>query len=126
MVPTFFLIDDDEDDQQVFSFALSSIDQKIKFFSASDGNEALDIIRTNRQFIPDYIFLDLNMPRMGGIECLYELKKLEHIRHVPIIIYTTSSDQRDKERIFEMGASDFKTKPSDISELKKMIREIIK
>lgn len=122
---TFLLIDDDEDDQQVFSYALSAIDKKIQFVTANDGIEALDMIRKDKEFVPDYIFLDLNMPKMGGIECLTELKKIDQLKEVPIVIYTTSSDQRDRNRIFELGATDFKTKPSDISELKKMIRDVI-
>lgn len=122
---TFFLIDDDEDDQQIFSFALSAVDRKINFLSARDGAEAIEMIKRNEFFVPDFIFLDLNMPRMGGIECLVELKKMDHLKQSRIIIYTTSADQRDRQRIFDLGAHDFRTKPSNISDLKSMIHEII-
>ena len=67
--------------------------------------------------VPDFIFLDLNMPRLNGKECLIEIKKLPKYSKVPLIIYTTSSNQKDKQEIMQLGAHYFLTKPTRISEL---------
>src|ERR1700739_3500683 len=93
---SFFLIDDDADDREIFSLALGKADQKVKCVVARDGEEALDILKGNKEFTPDSIFLDLNMPRMDGRECLVEIRKIERLKNIPICIYTTSSLEKDK------------------------------
>ena len=83
---TCFLIDDDVDDQDIFILALEEVDPTIRCELASDGVEALQKIREEKNFRPDYIFLDLNMPRMNGRQCLAEIKQLEFLRNTPVII----------------------------------------
>ncbi len=74
---------------------------------------------------PDFIFLDLNMPEMGGRDCLVELKQNKHTQSIPVIIYTTSSEQEDIIETKEMGALDFITKPSKVSELTELISNFL-
>ena len=73
-----FLIDDDDDDRKIFGIALSKIDEGIEYRYAANGIEAIDHLKATTK-IPDYIFLDLNMPKMTGVECLIELKKFAHL-----------------------------------------------
>src|SRR6266487_683666 len=93
----FLLADDDADDQQLFKEALNEIDKSIRCLTASSGEEALNKLKTDLKQLPDYIFLDLNMPRMNGLECLVEIKKTNTLKHIPVIIYSTSSAEKDVE-----------------------------
>ena len=117
-------VDDDIDDQEIFSFAVQGLNKPINLVTAGDGLEALEILKADKTYIPDCIFLDLNMPRMNGKECLPEIRKLSWLKDVPIIIYTTSSDERDKTDTRQLGASDFMTKESSIQLLKSALDRI--
>lgn len=114
---TLFIIDDDEDDQLFLHEAIHDLNIPIDFFYANNGETALQLLKGEDIPVPDYIFLDLNMPKLNGKECLIEIKKLPKYANVPIIIYTTSSNQKDKQEIIELGAHYFLTKPTRISEL---------
>ncbi len=116
-----FLIDDDKDDQEIFMLALEDMDIQVECVTANDGNEALLKFAQDETFLPDYIFLDLNMPRINGKQCLIEIKKIDHLKNVPIIIYSTSSAQKDKMETEKLGATAFITKPSSISEFTKIL-----
>ena len=87
--PLFFIVDDDSDDQELFMEAVNEVDDSIKCVSASDCEEALELLKNRRMYLPDIIFLDLNMPRLNGKQCLAELKKQSHLRGIPVIIYST-------------------------------------
>ena len=120
---TCLLVDDDEDDTEIFALAASEADSSIDCVFASDGIAALSLL-TDKTFIPDYIFLDLNMPLMSGRECLVEIKKRPHLAHVPVIIYSTSASRRDITETKELGASSFITKPALISALTERLLEV--
>lgn len=120
----FFLVDDDSDDTSIFQEVLQEVNPSIDFISAADGQEALNTLKVKKEALPDVIFLDLNMPRMGGKECLTALKKDEQLRHIPVIMYTTSSQSKDIEETMLKGAMCFITKPSNIKELKNILSQI--
>ena len=113
-----FIIDDDEDDRELFCEALSDISDSIKCVSALNGQEALHALQ-NSNPLPDFIFLDLNLPRMSGTQCLAELKKMERVSSIPVIIYSTSKSEEDREKTKELGSVYFLTKPSSMVELRK-------
>jgi len=121
----FFLADDDADDQELFKEALSEIDKSIRCLTASSGEEALNKLKAGLKQLPDYIFLDLNMPRMSGLECLAEIKKINILQHIPVIIYSTSSAQKDVEETKKLGADYFITKPPNFRELCDKIKYIL-
>ena len=120
----FFLVDDDIDDISVFKEVLQEVDPSIELISAGDGQEALKFLKHLRNDYPDVIFLDLNMPRMGGKECLAELKKDRALQHIPVIMYTTSSQSKDIEETMLKGAMCFITKPTNLKELKNILHSI--
>lgn len=111
-----FLIDDDLDDQEIFILALERIHPALHCDTASSGGEALRRL-SDTSYVPDYIFLDLNMSRMNGKECLREIKKLNHLKDVPVIIYSTSSLKYDVSETIQLGATEFITKPFSMPEL---------
>jgi CheY-like chemotaxis protein len=112
-----FIVDDDEDDQLFLHEAVNDLKVPIDFFFANNGEAALKQLREKAIPIPDFIFLDLNMPKLNGKECLMEIKKLPTYSQVPVIIYSTSSHQKDIQEIMQLGADYFLTKPTRISEL---------
>jgi CheY-like chemotaxis protein len=122
---TFFIADDDPDDVDFFIEAVNKVDGSIQCYSAGDGEEALQKLKKTLQELPDLIFLDLNMPRINGKQCLIEIKRTEKLSDIPVIIYTTSSLQKDEEETKKLGASYFLTKPSNFKDLCKELDDIL-
>lgn len=118
------LADDDADDKTLFCEALSEIDPAIVCHTASDGKEALAILSEKQINKPSIIFLDINMPVMDGWQCLGRLKQDSDSKDIPVIMYSTSSYQRDIELALKSGAFCFFTKPSDYRELRNILRLI--
>jgi CheY-like chemotaxis protein len=121
---TFLLADDDADDKTLFCEALAEINPGIVCHTAADGKEALDILSEKQTRKPDIIFLDINMPIMDGWQCLGKLKQDNQHRNIPVIMYSTSSYQRDIDLALENGAFCFFTKPSDYRELRSILKLI--
>ena len=119
-----FLIDDDEDDYEIFKMALNEIDPDIILHYAFNGAEAIKRLNEDYHLVPNFIFIDWNMPKMNGKQCLEEIRKSEKLRNVPAYIYSTSSDPRAIELIKQLGASDFIVKPSNISSLVNILAQI--
>jgi len=122
---TIFLVDDDLDDQEIFVLALDEIDPTFACVSAKNGLEAMEKLK-DPTFRPEFIFLDLNMPRMNGIQCLLEIKKDPALRDIPVVIYTTSSESRHKEETLALGATAYMTKPPGIEELVTSLQKIFR
>ena len=122
---TLFIADDDPDDVELFTEAVNEFDESIQCYSAMDGEEALKKLRAMLPALPDIIFLDLNMPRINGKQCLVEIKKTEKLNVVPVVIYSTSSIQHDIDETRRLGAVYFLTKPASFGELCKELSNII-
>ncbi len=74
---------------------------------------------------PDLIFLDINMPRMNGIQCLEEIKKHPEYKSISVAIYSTSGTEKDIEDTFVRGANVYIRKPGDFASLKKVLEEVL-
>ena len=118
------LIDDDEDDHEIFITATQEISAEINCSSLFNALEALEKLQT-RQLMPDLIFLDLNMPVMSGQQFLSAIKSDENLKSIPVVIFSTSSELKTVERLKKMGASDFITKPGLYNELVTILRPIL-
>src|SRR4051812_40422549 len=110
------LIDDDEDDQEFFLTALGNIDSSIKCTVFDNGRKALEKL-CDKTVTPDIIFLDLNMPAMSGQEFLMEVKKIDIIKDIPVVILTTSSHPGTKQLTKDLGAAEFVSKPERFEDL---------
>ncbi len=110
------LIDDDEDDQEIFLTAVKKLSNTVKSHSFDNAAEALDKLNA-REVSPDVIFLDLNMPVMNGQQFLTEIKKIDDLKHIPIIIVSTSSHAVTIQLMKDLGAHDFITKPERFEQL---------
>lgn len=115
------LVDDDPDDQEVFLTALSDVSSSALCLVAADGDRALELLH-NEDTIPDYIFLDLNMPRMNGFEFLAAMKKSKILRDIPVIVYSTTSQSSQIEKVKKLGATEFFTKTYKYKELCALLR----
>lgn len=120
-----YVIDDDPDDKAVLIRTLEKIDATIECFTAADGQEGLLKLDSGTIPIPNLIFLDLNMPRINGKKVLFELRNNPRFNFIPIIIYTTSSSQKDKDDAKQLGASDYLVKQIDTSDLKSILTGIL-
>lgn len=115
----FLLIDDDTDDRELFSEALAAVDPVIICDQATDGAEAFHLLRKGGS--PDIIFLDINMPVMNGWQFLTKLKSEDAYKDIPVIVYSTSSNVKDRRIADEMGALCFITKPHAFPVLQSML-----
>ena len=103
-------IEDDEIEVMKLNRTLNSLELKHNFEEAQDGEMALDKLKSN-QFLPDIIFLDLNMPKMNGIEFLRILKANETLKYIPTVILTTSNNRKDVLECYSIGVSGYIIKP---------------
>lgn len=118
---TCFLIDDDLDDQEIFLSVLQDFGPAIHCFTASNGEEAIRRL-VSREVKPDLIFVDMNMPLMNGTEFLKECNRLDGVNAIPVIILTTSSDQKSIDETLRLGARGYITKPDRFSGWGNVIR----
>jgi CheY-like chemotaxis protein len=118
------IVDDDEDDRDLLTIAIHELDPKVNCILARNGEEALQGLRQQKLSKPDLIFLDLNMPRISGVQFLRELKADRSVQDIPVVIYTTSKQEGDLEMSKKLGAVHFLTKPTSFTELCRMIADV--
>lgn len=119
------LVDDDADDRLFFIDALNEIKIRTHISWLSDGVYLMEHLNKPNVRLPDLLFLDLNMPRKGGIECLKEIRQDPRLKEISIVIYSTSSSEQDIEDTFVLGANVYLRKPNDFSELKRILEEVV-
>jgi len=124
--PIYILLaDDDEDDRLFFKEAFEEIKLNTSVKTVNDGVELMKHLTQEGARLPHILFLDLNMPRKTGIDCLLEIKRLAHMKDIAIAIYSTSSSEKDIEETFIQGANVYIKKPSDFNALKKILEQVI-
>jgi CheY-like chemotaxis protein len=116
------LVDDDIDDQEFFIEALTGIENAHLFGIANNGIEALKSLE-NAKSLPDYIFLDFNMPVMNGIDCLVNMQKLTITKDIPVVMLSGAFEQAELSR--KLGAKGFIKKSTDIAVLRKELQGIL-
>jgi CheY-like chemotaxis protein len=120
------LTDDDQDDRDFFAEAVQDIDLKFPVEFCQNGLELLKRLYDSTLFIPDIIFLDLNMPIMSGFETLQQIREDILFKHIPVIaIYSTSATEEGVKNTFRLGANAYVVKPTDFNDLKKLVKKVI-
>tara|TARA_R110002049_G_scaffold309311_1_gene521172 strand:- start:25130 stop:25576 length:447 start_codon:yes stop_codon:yes gene_type:complete len=119
------LADDDEDDRMFFTDAFDELKIGTQVTTFKDGVYLMDYLNTDDCKLPHVLFLDLNMPRKSGLECLNEIKSNPKFNDVAIAIYSTSASEEDIERTFVQGANIYIKKPSSFKTLKKVLSEVV-
>lgn len=119
----FLLVDDDREDAELFAEALENTKQEIDFDHVDSGENMLDYLN-HQEHMPDIIFLDLNMPKMNGWQCLDFLKRHHAFRKIPVLIYSTSDSDSDKFHARKAGAHGYLVKPGSFRQLESQLKKI--
>jgi len=120
------LADDDRDDCNFFKKALDALELSTRLTVVSDGEQLMQLLadaamEPDAELMPDVLFLDINMPRKNGLECLSEMKRNEKLKDLPVIIFSTSNSQDKINLLFKNGAHVYVHKPGSFSQLKEVI-----
>jgi len=115
------LADDDTDDCIFFKEVLDELLLKTHLSTVHDGEQLMIYLAETSRELIDVLFLDINMPRKNGFECLDEIKQNEKLKDLPVIIFSTSFEQEVVNSLHESGAHYFIRKPSDFTQFKKII-----
>ncbi|RAW03514.1 response regulator [Pseudochryseolinea flava] len=118
------LADDDRDDCLLFEDALAELPFQSKLSLVHDGEQLLSFLAKTSS-LPDILFLDLNMPRKNGFDCLKEIKKDSRIDELPVVIFSTSFDLDVVKLLHSKGAHLYVRKPDDFTNLKKVISKVL-
>lgn len=127
---TILYVEDDPDDFRLTQRALEDDQVRVDLKHVQDGEEALDYLLGRGQYAgkgvspPDIVFLDLNLPRMDGREVLEEMRRTDSLRHIPVVVLTTSDQEADIVRMYKIGCNSFVTKPVDTAKFINTIREL--
>ena len=119
--------DDDREDQELFTEMLKEIDAKISLVCVSDGEDAIEFLENLEPgtTFPCLVLLDLNMPKLNGIETLKKIKNDSNYRGLPVIIFSTTKKDNDIDIILSLGAVDYVKKPMKYTEFENVVRRFI-
>ncbi len=120
------MVDDDESEVEITRYAMNKAGITVRFSSRSSGASAMELLRATPpgDDRPDLILLDLNMPGMNGFDVLRELKGDDDLATIPVIVLTTSDDQRDVLECYRLHANSYVTKPSDLEDYDELMVQI--
>lgn len=119
------LADDDIDDCIFFKAAVDDFPLPTNLTAVRDGEQLMLLLEGETNELPDILFLDLNMPRKNGFECLSEIKLNKKFNKLPVIMYSTSFDQGIVNLLYKNGAQYFIRKPSEFLQFKKIIQQTL-
>jgi CheY-like chemotaxis protein len=125
------LADDDKDDCFLFREALSELPIATELTTVHDGEQLMNYLQDNSDNLPHVLFLDLNMPRKNGFECLTEIKHNDKLESLPVIMFSTSYprdmhyEQDIIKVLYNIGAQDYIRKPEDFTKLKQVIHTML-
>ena len=120
-----FLADDDFDDCLFFKSIVDEFPLSTLLTDVHDGEQLMELLTNDTKVLPHILFLDLNMPRKNGFECLAEIKLNDKLKALPVIMYSTSSEQNVIDRLYKNGAQHFIQKPSDFLQFQRVIHYVL-
>lgn len=122
------LVEDNPGDVELTEDALRRSKVATKVSVVTDGEDAMDYLRQQSAYeeetMPDLVLLDLNLPRKDGMEVLREMKDDSNLKHIPVVVLTTSEAERDILASYSLGANCFISKPVDLTEFRKVVESI--
>ena len=119
------LADDDIDDCIFFEDALKELPISATLSTVNNGIQLMNYLLAKSDNLPDVLFLDLNMPRKSGIECLTEIKMIDKLKDLPVIIFSTSFNTEVVDLFYQKGAHYYIRKPGEYEKLRKVILEAV-
>lgn len=123
---TILLAEDDDDDSLLFHEVFNELPIISTLNRVRDGEELMSLLGNSAPHqLPDVLFLDINMPRKNGFECLIEIKNDEKLKNLPVIILSTSSGKDLVNKMYQAGASLYICKPNEFGHLKKVVQLVM-
>ena len=119
------IVDDDPDDRHLFIEAVKEVEPDIDCVTATNGAQALELLKDTGHPLPDLIFLDISMPLLNGKKCLAEIKNDVRLLQIPVIIYTTSTNVEESIALKQMGALQFISKPGNAAEIYYLVAVVL-
>ncbi len=119
------LADDDADDRFFFKRALGDLSLDTQLTTVNDGEQLMEHLSENSNHLPNVIFLDINMPRKNGHECLAEIKHNAKLKDIPVVMFSTSNSWDSINMLFKSGSDVYIHKPSDYAQLKQVIHHAL-
>ena len=119
---TILLAEDDEDDYLLFCEVIKDYKGRVKLIWVKNGEELMSVLKHEKA---DMVFLDINMPLKNGFECLTEIRSNEKLKHLPVIIFSTSNDNKLVNWMYNAGANLYLCKPTEYKKLKSSIHTVI-
>lgn len=120
------LIEDNDADVEILRHTLQQEKVMLTLSRARDGDEAMRYLRNNSNPRPDLILLDLNMPHMDGREVLGELRVDPELDPIPVVVMTSSEEEKDIVRSYNLGAAAYVVKPLELQDIEDVVRSISK
>lgn len=123
-----FLVEDDDDHAEIIEYSLNKIEKATLLYRANDGEKAisiLDDIEDKKVEKPSLILLDINIPKVNGIEVLKAIKARPQFAFIPVIALTTSNSQRDKKLAYENHINSYLLKPADFSKFEETLTSLV-
>ena len=117
--------DDDESDRLLFKEAFEELEIKTIVHTVNNGKQLMDYLTKKGARLPHLLFLDLNMPRKNGLQCLKEIRSSKKLKEISIAIYSTSASEKDIEETFMNGANVYIKKPNDFGALKQVLDKAV-
>lgn len=117
------LVEDDPNDQELIKLCLFDSMIPHELVILQNGEEVLNYLPSGKT--PSLILLDLNTPKVGGIEVLKKFKSDTHTKHIPIVMFTSSKEEKDIQESYQNGANGFVHKPIEFSELSKTVKTLV-
>lgn len=122
------LVEDNPGDVELTEDALRRSKVATRVSVVNDGDDAMDYLRRQSCYgdetTPDLVLLDLNLPKKDGMEVLKEMREDPSLKHIPVVILTTSEAERDILASYKLGANCFISKPVDLNEFRKVVESI--
>jgi len=112
------LADDDADERYIFGEAVKALPIAISFKTVVDGTTLMDYLNHHLESLPDVLFLDINMPRKNGKECLIEIKSSQTLKHLTVIMYSVTKNEKEIDTLYLHGANSFLKKDNYTSLIK--------
>lgn len=122
---SIFMMDNDEDNRNLFENALAEIDVGIHLTCVQNAKKARNYLKNKNNPIPNFIFLNLEIPGVSGRQCLIEIKKMDRLLATPVIVYTTSRNVLESKDLKKLGAAHFMSKPTTPQEIYYLVSLIL-
>jgi CheY-like chemotaxis protein len=119
------LADDDPDDRMLFQDILDELPLSTQLTTVFNGEQLMQLLNDANKQLPDVLFLDLNMPRKNGFDCLLEIKRSPKLKLLPVIIISTSYMSEVASVLNKSGAQYYFRKPNSYTQLKKFIHHAL-